>query len=123
MGKKPSEKRYGNMKETDLIDRQQAIGGMRKLQRWNVIRGYNKNKGFLYDDVMYLLEKLPSVQLESHWTPCNEKPPEKNGYYLVTGRQGAVNKRKYEDGRWYGNWAVVAWMPLPEPYKEDGEAE
>ena len=48
----------------DLISRQQAIDGMRKLQRWNVVRGYNKNEGFLYDDVMYLLEKLPSVQPE-----------------------------------------------------------
>jgi hypothetical protein len=48
----------------DLIDRQQAIDEMRKLQRWNVVRGYNKNEGFLYDDVMYLLEKLPSAQQE-----------------------------------------------------------
>jgi hypothetical protein len=46
----------------DTISRQQAIDGMRKLQRWNVVRGYNKNEGFLYDDVMYLLEKLPSAQ-------------------------------------------------------------
>ena len=57
---------------------------------------------------------LPSAQ---QWIPCSERLPDTNGDYLVTGRQGAVNKRGYEDGYWYGNWSVIAWMPLPKPYK------
>ena len=57
---------------------------------------------------------LPSAQ---QWIPCSERLPERNGYYLVTGRQGAVNKRLYQDGYWYGNWAIIAWMPLPEPWR------
>lgn len=69
-----------------------------------------KDKSVTPNDIM----RFPSAQ--PHWTPCSERLPEKNGDYLITGRQGAVNKRKYEDGRWYGNWAVIAWMPLPEPY-------
>lgn len=64
---------------------------------------------------------LPSAQPEPRWIPCSERLPEANGNYLVTGRQGAVNKRKFEDGRWYGNWAVTAWMPLPARYKEDAD--
>lgn len=70
------------------------------------------------------IQALPPVtpKPEQQWIPCSERLPKENGDYLVTGRQGAVNKRKYEDGRWYGNWAVVAWMPLPEPWKgEDNE--
>lgn len=54
------------------------------------------------------------------WIPCSERLPERSGYYLVTGRQGMVNKCLYRDGYWYGNCTVIAWMPLPEPY-EDGE--
>ena len=52
------------MQKDDVIYRQQAIDGMRKLQRWNVVRENNKNEGFLYDDVMYLLDKLPPAELE-----------------------------------------------------------
>ena len=55
---------------------------------------------------------------EPCWIPVSERLPEKNGEYLITGRQGAVNKRRYHDGHWYGNWSVLAWMPLPEPYRE-----
>lgn len=68
-------------------------------------------------EINTILNELPSVTLqESKWIPCSERLPKRNGYYLVTGRQGAVNKRLYQDGHWYGNWAILAWMPLPEPY-------
>lgn len=58
---------------------------------------------------------------EPKWIPCSERLPERNGYYLVTGRQGAVNKWLYQDGYWYGKWTVLAWMPLPEPYMRGEE--
>ncbi len=65
--------------------------------------------------------ELPSAEPEQRWIPVTERLPERTGYYLVTGRQGAVNKRLYQDGYWYGNWTVIAWMPLPEPYKGEQE--
>ena len=58
---------------------------------------------------------------KTEWIPCAERLPDKNGSYLVTGRQGAVNKRRFEDGRWRGGWAVIAWMPLPTPWGGDEE--
>lgn len=72
--------------------------------------------GFLKDTAESFMRENHSAQ---QWIPCSERLPERNGYYLVTGRQGAVNKRLYQDGYWYGNWAIIAWMPLPEPYKGD----
>lgn len=65
------------------------------------------------------IDDAPTVEPQ-RWIPVTERLPEENGDYLVTGRQGAVNKRKYDDGHWYGNWAVVAWMPLPKPFREGG---
>ena len=61
---------------------------------------------------------LPSAQ---RWIPCSERLPDQNGKYLVVGRQKAINILKFDGGRWYGKWGVVAWMPLPEPYKGESE--
>ena len=57
------------------------------------------------------------------WIPCSERLPEHSGIYLVTL---TVAVEKYVVVRWYsqrGGWICdehpEAWMPLPEPYKED----
>lgn len=63
------------------------------------------------------------TQPEQRWVPCSERLPWRSGYYLVTGRQGTVNKRLYLDGYWYGNWTVTAWMPLPKPWKGEDDAD
>lgn len=80
------------------------------------------------DVIEELSTKLQAANMERSsqyynggWIPCSERLPEKNGEYLITGRQGAVNKRRYHDGHWYGNWSVLAWMPLPQPYKAESE--
>ena len=74
-------------------------------------------KGIITKPSDITLIPLPKAEPEQRWIPVTERLPKENGDYLVTGRHGAVNIRKYEDGRWYGNWAVIAWMPLPEPWK------
>lgn len=57
---------------------------------------------------------------QTEWIPVNERLPEENGGYLVTVKRGYVTT-----ALWVGNtenWKeVTAWMPLPEPYKEDKE--
>lgn len=62
------------------------------------------------------------------WIPCSERLPEEDGKYLVT-MNGYVSKKPIvgtsifvtSTKEWYPN--CIAWMPLPEPYKEEGEAE
>ena len=74
------------------------------------------------------------IELEPHWIPCSERLPEENGQYLITIKYKHVND-SYEDvyaehGEWLdGKWDmfcfghcgevedIIAWMPLPEPYK------
>lgn len=65
------------------------------------------------------LRDLPSAQ---QWISAHNIFPGVNGKYLVTGKHGAVSIVKYEDGRWYGGMSPIAWMPLPEPYREETES-
>lgn len=69
------------------------------------------------------LQKLPSVENKGEWISVSERLPEKDGQYLVTyDREDEIKVNiSYFDrhGFWIGN--VVAWMPLPEPYKAESE--
>lgn len=66
---------------------------------------------------------LPSAQ--PGWIPCSERLPADDGGYLIT----AIKEDKLitHVGIWYkgDHWVlmpreyVLAWMPLPEPYKEE----
>ena len=62
------------------------------------------------------------------WIPVSEKLPEKNGWYLITvyGYEHIVDMFWYyhESNQWNGVSdleKVVAWMPLPAPYREEYE--
>lgn len=64
------------------------------------------------------------------WIPVSERLPEKNGNYLVTveANDGTASI-KFQMVDHYGpKWLhegkhekVIAWMPLPEPYKAESE--
>lgn len=58
------------------------------------------------------------------WIPVEERFPEKNGMYLVATGNTAYDMytADYSEGVWGTGFAeeddcVIAWMPLPEPYK------
>ncbi len=58
------------------------------------------------------------------WIPVGERLPEEDGEYLATIYDMDENHEymdiaEFEDGKWqYKNFIkVLAWMPLPEPYK------
>ena len=72
--------------------------------------------GFLKDTAESFMRENQSAQ---QWIPCSERLPDQNGKYLVVGRQKAINILKFDGGRWYGKWGVVAWMPLPDCYQGD----
>ena len=67
-------------------------------------------------------ENKQSVWME--WIPCSERLPGDDEIMLVTcqPKKGNpnVNRAYYMDGAWHGSGSmsnVVAWMPLPEPWK------
>lgn len=84
--------------------------------------------------VIKALEELK--RKTGQWIPCSERLPENNRQVLVYARSVHYALAKYdemreEDGTYKKQWVtfdawkpfytikeVIAWMPLPEPYKE-----
>ena len=69
---------------------------------------------------------------ETKWVPVTERLPEEDGTYLVTVRDedlGFTTDYAYystDDNQWSldDEWLdgdIVAWMPMPEPYKPESE--
>ena len=60
---------------------------------------------------------------DQKWLPCNERLPEDNTDVIVCFYSGIVTEMRYwENGNFQGIYehtakTIVAWMPLPEPYK------
>lgn len=70
------------------------------------------------------------------WIPVSEKMPEDSGHYLITycyqdeiETSEAVYVKDEEEDKWYDitdveiTLAVIAWMPLPEPYRLESEEQ
>ena len=77
---------------------------------------------------MDLLKDLANKADAFEWIPVSERLPEDN-QIVLTSKNNSISILKYhaDTKHWYetnGNWwwsfnMVDAWMPLPEPYKEN----
>ena len=101
---------------------------------------------YAYDYIIDTIDDVPTVKPEPHWIPCSERLPDYEGYdevlTTVNGRaenvryiNAVITNAEYDDTdkQWYINgcaakWVarngkvmsdvdVLAWMPLPEPWK------
>ena len=85
-----------------------------------------------YAEMNGLLEHMHYVTSENEmkWIQCSDRLPDKDGSYLIQHDFGGIGCLDYADGwncrrdylsgeiyRDYESHSVVAWMPLPEPYK------
>lgn len=83
---------------------------------------------------MQVIDELPSAQ---EWIPVSERLPEKGGWYLVTWedqfktvRRVAISEFIEPKGLtdiWhfegFALCEIIAWMPLPEPYRPEEVTE
>ena len=116
----------------DTISRQAAIDAMTNTlwhypnECYRNLNEYEFAKGL----AELGLKSVPSAQPEQRWIPCSERLPENDEEVLATTAWGDVTiaERIYppiNDTCWFihdGNTNatiddVVAWMPLPEPYR------
>ena len=73
------------------------------------------------------LAELKQLRERARWIPVSEWLPEDRLYVLATYKyeyglidHGITWYGKAED-RWNASREVIAWMPLPEPYKAESE--
>lgn len=103
--------------QTDLISRADAIELFEKYKPRMAVSVYEYGQA---------LEALPSAEAE--WIPCSERLPKEKARVLTYDSMGGIVFGQYDKGRWYWEaeacadyWAkndgVIAWMPLPTPYK------
>ena len=111
------------------------------LSKWkNDFKGFVKSLSISRDDYKEIMEYIDDVP-EPHWIPVTERLPEekdagilkklgtskRSEYVLATvevkGERMTVTACTY-DGKWdwnmkyaFPDYKIVAWMPLPEPYK------
>ena len=123
----------------DVISRQAAIDAMETWDKFGcdpdgkLVR-YDDDKHYIpyvhYEDMVHAIKHLPSAQPKQRWIPWDSgKFPEESGTYTVTAYDGATRRvtyAKYQKRlkRWEltgarAYWRVLAWMPLPEPYKTE----
>ena len=118
----------------DLISRQAAIAEFSCCE-------LTPDGGIDANYAIDFLKQLPSAQPEPQWIPCSERLPEekdagilkklgtekRSEYVLATvevkGERMTVTACTY-DGKWdcnmkyaFPDFKIVAWMPLPEPWK------
>ena len=84
------------------------------------------------------IKALPSVttaRKKEEWIPCSERLPKPNElvdnvreYYLIQDEYGDMHVASYLRNGWISIDSfytleddVIAWMPLPEPYKAESE--
>ena len=114
---------YGDMDDTTPYETavDMAIEALKFCEVYNkTIEAVNK----FYDD--------HHAQIVN-WTPCSERLPEEKQVVLISNGKGHVRCGQYRglafrDSNptqwWWKNKTietVMAWMPLPEPYKGDKE--
>lgn len=81
-----------------------------------------------FDDAIIQIDAVPSAEAE--WIPCSERLPEQSNDYICTipldEKETFVKVLTFYKGRFYEDddeWGatfyddVIAWMPLPTPYK------
>ena len=80
----------------------------------------------IYDeDVEAIKMGIKALEQKPKWIPVTEGLPEKDGLYLVSVKNDNLRRYSktcwYSDKNWFARHDVVAWQPLPQPYKAESE--
>lgn len=77
-----------------------------------------------------IMDMINRMDNEDRWIPVTERTPETSGTYQVTCMDGKICRstyvkfqKKFKHWELTGTrsyWRVTAWMPLPEPYRGNG---
>ena len=106
---------------SDLINRKDVIALIKPMV------GEFTDNGFMvdYERVLSILEEIPSADRpRGEWIPCSDRLPKEKEVVLITNDKGNLRFGQFRGTHgkywiWKGNTleTVLAWMPLPEPWK------
>ena len=139
----PSELHDIACEAVELLERFECSKGSRLINlddAIEIIYNQQDGSGITYEILSHIIREillLPIFETEqphcgdlnSKWIPCSERLPSERGWYLITVQ--GMNRFADMD-YYYGNseWdevsskqKVIAWMPLPKPYREESEVE
>ena len=114
-------------------DKQRAIDTLlHTIERSNVMEQDKDHiwyKGGQYISLRRFLNVKAEAEQEPKWIPVSERLPEDGTWNLFTdGKNVSVERYKsdaidhfFPEGRWFSFENVIAWMPLPKPYKAESE--
>lgn len=86
---------------------------------------WSPNKKQELVDRLAMYEDAAEKDRFGKWIPCSERLPENNTDVIVCFYSGTVTEMRYlGNGIFQGIYehttkVIVAWMPLPEPYREE----
>ena len=125
------------IRRSDVIEAIECVDWYHQNRNKDMVSGANSDEHqawYKAEDVYKALEAVPKADKPQEWIPCSERLPSENGDYFVTLENGVVKilgysttqRTTYPKGFYYikdgFSWRqmqnpVVAWMPLPEPWK------
>lgn len=129
----------------EVISRQEAIDALSKIP----VLEFKKTDDGLLEALISIgqtneaLKQLPPVQPEQRWIPVTERLPEEDNWLGCSWGQFSSDVlvsilNSDDEDAWLdishtidGEWAlelpryceIIAWMPLPAPYRKEGEAD
>lgn len=72
-------------------------------------------------ELKQLREQMSSSEKSNKWIPISKEVPEESGYYLTTTMFNQVYCDYWNGVTFERSETVIAWMPLPLPWKAESE--
>lgn len=113
--------------EVVFDDLNSMIDELGKLQKYKFGEGDDMTLVDVCDvaDILMRHVKARKAKRGTHWIPCSERLPSKSDHkddmVLVCYGNGSIRFNTYMNGWIIGN--PIAWMPLPEQYGGESDAD
>lgn len=94
------------------------------LKRLRIATTTSNIDGFRVLEPLTMAISALEKQLNGCWIPVSERLPKENEEVLITLAHGKATWAYLYQGKWHTMFSaypierVIAWQPLPEPYKE-----